>query len=114
MVSAVYNAEIGIQKIYAENIGDILRGAYRDFIRYRKDESRIEEFMMAMRDIFLVMPEGVFKNLPMEIQLIAFPLSREKYSQAWNMLFTYKKLRVWYYIRYLPSLFQYQLERFSL
>lgn len=114
MVSAVCNAEIGIQKIYAENIGDILRGAYRDFIRYRKDERRIEEFMMAMRDIFLVMPECVFKNLPMELQLVAFPLSREKYSQAWNMLFTYKKLRVWYYIRYLPSLFQYQLERFSL
>ncbi len=64
-------------EIYADNIGDMLRGAYRDFLRYgRADEC--SEYMVALGGVFLVLPEDVLKNLTMDLQLVSAPLTAGK------------------------------------
>lgn len=111
MVSAVCTAKPIVQKIYADNIGDMLRGAYRDFIRYGKADERFKDFMMALSDVFTEMPEGISMNLPMELQLLAIPLRQERYADAWAMLYMYKKMRVLYYVRYLIPVVNYQIKQ---
>ena len=111
MASAVRTAEPMIQRIYADNIGDMLRGAYRDFLRYgRADEC--SEYMVALDGVFAALPEDVLENLTMDLQLVSTPLKQEKYADAWTMLYMYKKMRVLYYVRYVVPVMKHLVKGF--
>ena len=111
MASAVRTAEPMIQRIYANNIGDMLRGAYRDFLRYgRADEC--SEYMVALDGVFAALPEDVLENLTMDLQLVSAPLKQKKYADAWTMLYMYKKMRVLYYVRYVVPLMKHLIKGF--
>ena len=111
MASAVRTAEPMIQRIYADNIGDMLRGAYRDFLRYgRADEC--SEYMVALDGVFAALPEDVLENLTMDLQLVSAPLKQEKYADAWTMLYMYKKMRVLYYVRYVVPVMKHLVKGF--
>lgn len=111
MASVVGIAEPMIQRIYANNIGDMLRGAYRDFLRYgRADEC--SEYMVALGGVFAALPEDVLENLTMDLQLVSAPLKQEKYADAWTMLYMYKKIRVLYYARYVVPVMKHLIKRF--
>ena len=111
MASAVRATEPVVQRIYAVHIGDMLRGAYRDFLRYgRADEC--SEYMVALGGVFAALPEDVLKNLTMDLQLVSAPLKQEKYADTWTMLYMYKKMRVLYYARYVVLVVKHQIKRF--
>ena len=89
----------------------MLRGAYRDFLRYgRADEC--SEYMVALGGVFAALPEDVLKNLTMDLQLVSAPLKQEKYADTWTMLYMYKKMRVLYYARYVVLVVKHQIKRF--
>ena len=113
MVSAVRTAEPEVQRIYAYNIGDILRGAYRDFIRYGKDDEYFKDIMLSLHNVFADMPEIVFRVLPMELQLAASPLRQGKYAEAWKMLYMYKRMRALYYVRYFFLVMKHQIRNLT-
>ena len=102
MAVALRQADADLQRVYAENLGDMLRGAYRDFIRY--GDGRVEPFMAALREAFEVLPEGLARQLPPELRLSFDMLRAGKIRAAWTPLFLYKKLRLLYYLRYLVPL----------
>ena len=111
MASAMRATEPVVQRIYAVHIGDMLRGAYRDFLRYgRADEC--SEYMVALGGVFAALPEDVLKNLTMDLQLVSAPLKQEKYADTWTMLYMYKKMRVLYYARYVVLVVKHQIKRF--
>lgn len=111
MAAAVRQADAEIQRVYAENVGDMLRGAYRDFIRY--GDGCVEAFMASLRDVFEVMPEGVAEGLPAELRLSRERLKNGDAKAGWLPLFLYKRGRLLYYIRYLVPLLHGRLNRSS-
>ena len=110
MAVAVREAEPGVRRVYAENIGDMLRGAYQDFIRY--GDGRVEPFLEALGKVFRAMPADVSDRLPAELYLSREALQSGNAQAAWTPLHLYKKARLFFYLRYAVPFVRHCLKKY--